>query len=88
MEKITSLLQKISKLPKIGKFLSLIVIIVALVVYLFFNTSCSAPRASVRVLNRADSTETTISVHNGDGGSTSVHISPKLNYNVDTTNVS
>lgn len=51
---------------------------IVIVVILFFSTSCGASKSTVRVYNRADSTETTISVSNGDGGSTSVTVSPKI----------
>lgn len=50
----------------------------ALITFLFFSSSCGASRSTVRVYNRADSTETTISVSNGDGGSTSVTVSPQI----------
>lgn len=58
-----------------------------LVVYLFFTSSCGASRSTVRVYNRADSTTTTISVSNGDGGSTTVNVQPQLEMNVDSTKI-
>lgn len=47
-------------------------------IFLFFSTSCGASRSTIRVRNNADSTQTTISVSNGDGGSTTVHVAPKI----------
>lgn len=85
MEKFSNLIQWISKLPKIGKILSILSIIIFLVVYLFFTTSCGASRSTVRVYNRADSTTTTVSVSNGDGGSTTVNVEP--NINLDSTKI-
>ena len=75
---LKNFLQKISSLPMIGKVLSIICIVIALVVVLFFSTACGSPRATVRVTNRADSTQTTISVSTGDGGSTTVSVAPNL----------
>lgn len=46
--------------------------------------SCGSPRTLIRVSNKADGTETTISVKQGDGGSTSVDVHPALNVAVDT----
>lgn len=41
--------------------------------------SCSTPnKTNVKVTNRADATETNITVSNGDGGSTSITVSPKV----------
>lgn len=87
MENLKNLLQKISKLPLIGKVLSLIAIVIALVVVTFFCSSCGASRSTVRVYNRADSTTTTISVSNGDGGSTTVNVAPQLDVKVDSTKI-
>lgn len=56
-----------------------------LVVYLFFASSCGASRSTVRVYNRADSTTTTVSVSNGDGGSTTVNVEPKIH--LDSTKI-
>lgn len=39
-------------------------------------SGCSSPKTSVRVRNNASGTETSISVRNGEGSSTSVNISP------------
>lgn len=40
--------------------------------------SCGTSRASVRVSNKAENTHTDISVSTGNGGSTSVTISPRV----------
>lgn len=69
----------------IGKILSVIIAMLALITFLFFSSSCGASRSTVRVFNRADSTETTISVSNGDGGSTSVTVSPQIK--IDSTKI-
>lgn len=74
-----------STLPKAGKVLTSIALILLIIVILFFTSSCGASKATVRVYNRADSTETTISVSNGDGGSTSVTVSPKIQ--IDSTKI-
>lgn len=87
METIKKLFSWISSLPKIGRVLSLIGLVIFLVVYLFFTSSCGASRSTVRVYNRADSTTTTISVSNGDGGSTTVNVQPQLDVKVDSTNI-
>lgn len=62
-----------------------VVILVSALVVIFSATSCGASRSTVRVYNRADSTTTTISVSNGDGGSTTVNVEPKIN--VDSTKI-
>lgn len=87
METFKKLFSWISSLSLIGKVLSLIAIVIAIVVYLFFATSCGASRSSVRVYNRADSTTTTISVSNGDGGSTTVNVQPHLDVKLDSTKI-
>lgn len=69
----------------IGKILSVIAMIILFIVFMFFSTSCGASRSTVRVYNRADSTTTTISVSNGDGGSTTVNVEPKIN--IDSTKI-
>lgn len=48
--------------------------------------SCGSPRTVVKVSNKADGTETTIQATTGDGGTTSVTVSPKieLKTNADT----
>lgn len=53
------------------KFLSMLAIGVAL-------TACGSPKTLVKVRNNADNTETTISATTGDGGHTSVTVSPKI----------
>lgn len=87
MDNLKKLFSWISSLPKIGKIISILALVLFLVVYLFFTSSCGASRSTVRVYNRADSTTTTISVSNGDGGSTTVNVQPKLDVKVDSTNI-
>ena len=87
MDNLKKLFSWISSLPKIGKIISIIALLLFLVVYLFFTSSCGASRSTVRVYNRADSTTTTISVSNGDSGSTTVNVQPKLDVKVDSTNI-
>ena len=48
--------------------------------------SCGSPRTAIRVSNKADGTDTRISVSQGDGGSTSVTINPSLNASLDSIN--
>ena len=43
-----------------------------------FLASCGSPRTVVKVSNKADGTETTISATTGDGGTTTVQVSPKI----------
>lgn len=62
-----------------------VVVLVAALVVIFSLTSCGASKSTVRVYNRADSTTTTVSVSNGDGGSTTVNVEPKIN--VDSTKI-
>lgn len=40
--------------------------------------ACGSPHVAVKVRNNADNTETTISATTGDGGTTSVTVSPKI----------
>lgn len=54
---------------------------------IFFFSSCGASKATIRVNNKAESTETTISVTTGDGGSTSVTVSPKIQIDSTSLNV-
>lgn len=63
----------------------IVVILISAIVVIFSATSCGASKSTVRVYNRADSTTTTISVSNGDGGSTTVNVEPKIN--VDSTKI-
>lgn len=62
-----------------------VVILISALVVIFSATSCGASKSTVRVYNRADSTTTTISVSNGDGGSTTVNVSPNLQ--IDSTKI-
>ncbi len=43
--------------------------------------SCGSPRTVVKVTNKADGSETTISATTGNGGSTSVSVSPSVKVN-------
>lgn len=46
--------------------------------------SCGSPRTAIRVVNKADGTQTDISIKQGDGGSTSVEVVPTASLAVDT----
>lgn len=46
--------------------------------------ACGSPRTAIRVTNKADGTDTKISVSQGDGGSTSVTVSPSINASIDS----
>lgn len=46
--------------------------------------SCGSPRTFIRVSNKADGTDTKITVTQGEGGSTSVNVSPSLNASIDS----
>lgn len=48
------------------------------ILFLGFVASCGSPRTVVKVSNKADGTETTISATTGDGGTTTVQVSPKI----------
>lgn len=48
--------------------------------------SCGSPRTAIRVTNKADGTDTKITVSQGDGGSTSVTVNPSLNASLDSIN--
>lgn len=48
--------------------------------------SCGSPRTAIRVTNKADGTDTKITVSQGDGGSTSVTVNPSLNASIDSVN--
>lgn len=48
--------------------------------------SCGSPRTAIRVTNKADGTDTRITVSQGDGGSTSVTVNPSLNASIDSVN--
>lgn len=53
----------------------------------FLLSSCGSPRTLVKVRNNADNTETTISATTGNGGSTSVTVSPKLVVSADSSSI-
>lgn len=46
--------------------------------------SCGSPRTAIRVTNKADGTDTKITVSQGDGGSTSVTVNPSVNASIDS----
>lgn len=46
--------------------------------------SCGSPKTTIKVTNKADGTDTRISVTQGDGGSTSVTVNPSLNASIDS----
>lgn len=48
--------------------------------------ACGSPRTAIRVTNKADGTDTKITVSQGDGGSTSVTVNPSLNASIDSVN--
>lgn len=48
--------------------------------------SCGSPRTAIRVTNKADGTDTKITVSQGDGGSTSVTVNPSVNASIDSVN--
>lgn len=52
------------------------------------SISCGSPRTTIRVSNKADGTDTKISVTQGDGGSTSVNVSPSVNASIDSVTFS
>lgn len=60
-------------------------VFLALLAVLF--SGCGSPKTLVKVRNNADNTETTISATTGNGGSTSVTVSPKLIMSADSANV-
>lgn len=62
----------------------MLLIVVTLIISAVCLISCGSPRTSIRVTNRADGTDTKISVSQGDGGSTSVTINPSLNASIDS----
>lgn len=47
--------------------------------------SCGSPRSTVRVVNKAQGVQTTVSTSVGQGGSTTVTVSPKVE--VDSTKI-
>lgn len=46
--------------------------------------ACGSPRTAIRVTNKADGTDTRITVSQGDGGSTSVTVNPSVNASIDS----
>lgn len=48
--------------------------------------ACGSPRTAIRVTNKADGTDTKITVSQGDGGSTSVTVNPSINAAIDSVN--
>lgn len=52
----------------------------------FIVLSCGSPRTAIRVTNKADGTDTRITVSQGDGGSTSVTVNPSINASLDSIN--
>lgn len=58
--------------------------VITLVSLSMMLAACGSPRTAIRVINKADGTDTKISVSQGDGGSTSVTINPSLNASIDS----
>lgn len=56
----------------------------ALMSLILLISSCGSPRTTIRVSNKADGTDTKISVQQGEGGSTSVNVSPSVNASIDS----
>lgn len=59
------------------------------IIFGFFSLcllSCGSPCTAIRVTNKADGTDTRITVSQGDGGSTSVTVNPSLNASIDSVN--
>lgn len=52
----------------------------------FLIMSCGSPKTLIRVKNNAEGTQTDISVKQGDGGSTSVNVTPSINSVIDSVN--
>lgn len=50
----------------------------------FVLSACGSPRTAIRVTNKADGTDTKITVSQGDGGSTSVTVNPAVNASIDS----
>lgn len=86
MEQLKNFLLKLKSLTPTGKVLSVVIAVLALVIFLFF-TSCGASKSTVRVSNRADGTTTSVTMTNGNGGSTSVTVSPDVSVTVDSSKV-
>lgn len=49
-----------------------------LFILMSFAISCGSPRTLVKVTNKADGTDTRITVNQGSGGETHVTVSPKV----------
>lgn len=49
------------------------------------SSACGSPRSTVRVVNKAEGVQTTVSASVGDGGSTTVTVSPKVS--IDSTQI-
>ena len=64
---------------------ALLLVLFAAILFIMTFTSCGASKSTVRVYNRADSTTTTVSVSNGDGGSTTVNVTPSIQ--IDSTKI-
>lgn len=47
--------------------------------------SCGTPRTTVRVINKAEGVQTTVNASTGDGGSTTVTVTPSIQ--VDSTKI-
>lgn len=55
-----------------------------LVLMSLMSFSCGSPKTMIKVTNKADGTDTRISVTQGDGGSTSVTVNPSVNAAIDS----
>lgn len=53
-------------------------ILVLIVTSIFWISSCGAVQTSVKVRQSAENTNTTITVRNGEGATTSVTVEPKI----------
>lgn len=60
--------------------------LLVLVVVASVLVACGSPRTAIRVTNKADGTDTKITVSQGDGGSTSVTVNPSVNAALDSIN--
>lgn len=58
----------------------------AFIAFALLIASCGSPRTTVKVRNNAEGTQTDISVTQGDGGSTSVTVSPSAKMALDSVN--
>lgn len=55
-----------------------------LAILIFLISSCGSPKTSIRVTNKADGTDTRITVNQGDGGSTTVSVVPTVSASLDS----